>query len=132
MLVMRMVLDQFKVKHEGCIVRARSRALRSEEMKAICWSWVEKALHGNKAAIWSLVSCDGHIISESKLVCIELYGVHTDSGMVVDFTSYLSGMQCLSTRDAVLCEIPITAEDIWDMMMSCTRQKSLRRDGLPL
>lgn len=35
------------------------------------------------------------------------------------------------TKDAELCKIPITAEDIRDTMTSCAREESTGLDGLP-
>lgn len=42
---------------------------------------------------------------------------HCDvSGMVLDFTCYLSGMLHFSVRDSELCKMLIRAEDIWNAM----------------
>lgn len=102
--------------------------------KAIRWIRVAEVLRGNNATIRWLASRDERMITESKQMCAEFQWYFFElcsSGTVVDFTSYVSDMPRFSKRNAKFCEMPITAEDIRDAMKGCTREKSLRRDGLP-
>lgn len=50
-----MALDQFfDAKHEGCIVSAKTRAIRKGEFKAVRCAQVVEVQRGNKTTIWSL------------------------------------------------------------------------------
>lgn len=54
----------------------------------------------------------------------DLYNARGDSGTVVNFISYLTGMPHLSARGAGFCRMPIIAEDIRDVMKACTIEVS--------
>lgn len=65
-----MALDQFfDAKHEGCIVSAKTRAIRKGEFKAVRCAQVVEVQRGNKTTIWSLAEWDGQELSDSRQIC---------------------------------------------------------------
>lgn len=73
------------------------------EMKAVQSTWVAEAFCGKKSNNPAFGELDGHMITESKQMCVEFQLYFTElcevcgtSGMMVNFTSYLRDIQCLS------------------------------------
>ncbi len=140
-LAARMALDHFfAAKHQGCVVRAKARALKCEGTKAVRWARVAEAQRGNKTTIRSLTDPDGHVLLDSKQMCAafqqhfaQLFGASGErpSETALDFSAYLNGLPRLSAVDAESCEKPITADEIRMAVSGCAKNKSPGLDGLP-
>ena len=113
-LAARLVLDQFfNAKHEGCVVRARARALRHEGTKAVRWARVAEAQRGNKATIRSLTDRHGLVLYGSEQVCAafqrhfaELFGARGGSrgrGWISPPTSTACRASRTGTRSSAKC-----------------------------
>lgn len=66
-LAARMALGNFfNTKHVGCMVRAKTLALRNERTKTVRCARVVEAQHGNKTTIQSLTKRNGYELSDFR------------------------------------------------------------------
>ncbi|GAB1601854.1 hypothetical protein Ahia01_000463900, partial [Argonauta hians] len=138
-LTAEIALDHFfDAKHEGCIVRCKTRALGNEGVKSVSWARVTEVKNGNKSTIRSLITQEGITTNDPKLMCkafqqhfTQLFEQGGVPGEDIDFRPYLDDMPRLSVTEVELCEKPITATEIEDALGRCRKRKSPGVDGLP-
>lgn len=131
-----MALNQhLKAEHEGCIVRAKQRAMGQEGMKTAGWDHVLEAQQVNDATIISLTDQQGNSVNELQEVFQGHLAQLSERGGEMehwkDLADLLTHLPRLSKREAECCEGPISAAVIEEVPMDCCPDKSPELDGLP-
>lgn len=88
-----------------------------------------------KLQLFSSMIREERMIFESKEICLGfqyfsgLYETHAYLLTTVGFASCIGDKLCFSSTDIECCEIPITAENIWNAKTIYTKEKPLRQES---